>query len=289
MVVALSNVLAFGWQPEIRGISSVLLMFVALCGAVYLLLGTNIGWRLGFLVAFAGFFGWMFVMGSVWWVYGIGLQGKLGSWQPVEIIQDGNLANANSLQARAASGVVGDLARNAAEQEALAVEAEDRGDQAAADRIRSGVKQFELNDWIKLPENDAGRGQAQASADAILVAEGAFTSSTEYLHQGVFRTGGETYPDWFFNFWHTAHYNLVQVQPVVPQRAEPGQAPPRPIPDLQQAPRYVLMVRDLGYRRRPAALITIGSGIIFGLSAVALHRRDKLVAKNRGTALVKVG
>jgi hypothetical protein len=127
MLAALTNVLAFSWQPEIRGISSVLIMFVALCGATYLLLGTNLGWRLGFLVAFAGFFGWMFLMGSVWWLYGIGLQGQAGRWVPVEVVQDGDLSRANTEIARSAAPVVAELKANALAAEAAAQAAEDAG------------------------------------------------------------------------------------------------------------------------------------------------------------------
>jgi len=78
--------LAFGWEPEIRGITVVLIIFLVLCGSVYLLLATNLGARLGMLVALAGFFGWMTIMGAIWWVYGIGYQGSLPSWRPVEVI-----------------------------------------------------------------------------------------------------------------------------------------------------------------------------------------------------------
>jgi hypothetical protein len=41
------------------------------------------------------------------------------------------------------------------------------------------------------------------------------------------------------------------------------------------------MERNLGNRRRPAALICIGSTIIFLFLCRWMHRRDKLVAANR--------
>ena len=46
-----------------------------LWAACYLILGTNLGARLGFLVAFAALAGWMFLMGAIWWSYGKGLLG----------------------------------------------------------------------------------------------------------------------------------------------------------------------------------------------------------------------
>ncbi len=72
----LSTLLAVGWEPEIRGALVVIIGAVALMGSVYLILGTNMGARLGLLVALAGLFGWMATMGAVWWTYGIGLQGR---------------------------------------------------------------------------------------------------------------------------------------------------------------------------------------------------------------------
>jgi hypothetical protein len=262
----LTTVLAFGWEPEIRGITTVLIGMVVLAGSVYLLLGTNLGARLGFLVAFAGFFGWMFIMGGIWWAYGIGLQGQFPSWQPVEI-------------------VIGDL--NQARSEVVQGVTLPTGTDVRSDG------------WLLLPGDDPGRGQATAAADEILINEAELFEAGQYLPQGVFDYGGARHPvvgpyevggqtvipeiD-FIAFQHDPHYSLVQVRPVIPQRTEPGKAPPRPIIDEAADPVYVLMIRDLGTRRVPAAMITIGSGIIFGLSVLALNKRDRLVAKNRQEA-----
>jgi hypothetical protein len=40
----------------------------------------------------------------------------------------------------------------------------------------------------------------------------------------------------------------------------------------------VVMIRDLGSKRQPALFITIGSGIIFLLCCLMLHRRDRFLA-----------
>ena len=44
-----------GWDPVLTGYLAVLLGILVLCGSVYLLLATNLGVRLGFLVAWTGF------------------------------------------------------------------------------------------------------------------------------------------------------------------------------------------------------------------------------------------
>ena len=43
-----------GWDPVITGYLAVLISVLVLCGSVYLLLATNLGVRLGFLVAWTG-------------------------------------------------------------------------------------------------------------------------------------------------------------------------------------------------------------------------------------------
>ena len=59
----------------IRGLLVVLTGVGVLMGSVYVLLATNSGARTGLLLAATGFFGWMVIMGIIWWIYGIGLQG----------------------------------------------------------------------------------------------------------------------------------------------------------------------------------------------------------------------
>lgn len=75
------------WDPEIRGFLAVLTGVVVLMGSVWLLLSTNSGTRLGTLIAGAGFFGWMAIMGSVWWIYGIGYAGDRPVFEQLEIVE----------------------------------------------------------------------------------------------------------------------------------------------------------------------------------------------------------
>ena len=146
-----------------------------------------------------------------------------------------------------------------------------------------------LDGWTKLDTDDPSRGQTVASSDEILTKESkVFTSPTDYVVLDVYTIGGGTWPKWFFNFRHDPHYALVQVQPVKPQIAEAGKPPPTPVADETQPVVSVLMIRDLGYRRRPAALITIGALSIFLAIAWMLHSRDKESMRRRGVALEKV-
>jgi len=76
------------WEPEIRGALTVVLASAVLMGSVWLILVTNTGVRLGSLIALAGFFGWMMLMGIFWWIYGIGYAGDLPSWEVKEFNSD---------------------------------------------------------------------------------------------------------------------------------------------------------------------------------------------------------
>lgn len=79
-------VAGISWDPEIRGALTVLVGSAVLFGSVWLILNTNLGSRLGTMIALTGFFGWMMIMGIVWWIYGIGLKGDSPAWEPKEII-----------------------------------------------------------------------------------------------------------------------------------------------------------------------------------------------------------
>ena len=252
------------WDPFMRGFLSVAVGVIVLCGSVYLLLGTNMGSRLGFLVAFAGLMGWMTIMGLQWWVYGIGLVGDVPVWHPVEIVTS---------------------------------ESESETGAAALPEAR------DLTTWEEVPEGDTRRGEIQAAADEALIAEDStaapFEATSDYQALDVYERGGKEGIARRLPGPHPAHYAVVQVQPVIevvtltdpdeecPPGAECiafGETPPRPTVD-EAAPVYtVVMERDLGNRRFPPALITIGSAILFGVTCSALHRRDKASDAARAAA-----
>jgi hypothetical protein len=254
------SVLAVTWQPFLRGIVVVLIGFAVLCGSVYLLLATNLGARLGLLVALAGLFGWIATMSMVWWAYGIGLKGEDPTWKPVLTAVGTELINARS-------GSVNGISLD-------------------ANGTISGAG------WAKLAEDNPGRGQAVAAADEILVNVAKQFKAGDYLAEAVYSKGGDRYPKIgkfdFLAFKHEPHYSIVQVRPTVKIATEPGKAPPKATLDTSQPSRYVLMIRDLGNRRRPAAFIAIGSTIIFGTLCYWLHARDRRMQVNRSGALEPV-
>jgi hypothetical protein len=143
------------------------------------------------------------------------------------------------------------------------------------------------DDWRLLSTSEAGEAAATTSAELLEL--GIFGAASEFKVLDAFDVGGKSrLPDdpnrWdrithelytILHFWHPPHYSVVQVQQVVPQEAEPGQAPPRPMVDEDQPVISVIMERDLGSRRLNPALITIGSLLLFIVFATMLHYRDK--------------
>jgi hypothetical protein len=161
------------------------------------------------------------------------------------------------------------------------------------------AEQFDdaLGGWELLPVSDRQRGDASASADAFLGPDGRglFDTSSEYLLRDVFSVGGKPkLPDdptrWdritneirnTVEFQHPTHYAVVQIQPVVPVETVPGEAPPPPELDDEAPIISVVMVRNLGDKRFPAAMTTLFSTLLFALFAWMLHRRDARIAEAR--------
>jgi hypothetical protein len=262
---------AVNWEFELRGILTVLIGVAVWMGSIYLILGTNLGARLGFLVTVTGLMGWMALMGAVWWMYGIGLKGDDPSWVEVPgrtVIQDVGLLHT--------AGVV---------DEPLGVDAKDNPAEAAA------AVEDELLDegWKRVDQSAPEYGQAQSAAETFLVEEGAFAVG-QYAVTAIYEVNPpaeSAYPKLFgrdeldfIAFWHKPYYTLVEVAPYEPVRIEAGRAPVEPEIDPASPRQYVYMIRDLGSLRQPAAYICIGSTLTFLGLCWVLHRRDRFVAEN---------
>ena len=240
----------------------VIISVVTLCGSIYLILATNLGARLGFLVTVTGLVGWLALMGVIWMIYGIGLKGPEPSWEAIPgrtVLQSTDaLYRAGVFESRVD---VPDGASFAEQAELVA-------------------EHFSAEGWVPLEEADPGFGQASASAAELLEETDTFAAG-EFRAVNVFDTGGERYPmigsfD-LLAFRHRPHYAVVEVAPLVPTRTEPGRAPAPALIDETRQHQYVYMIRDLGARRQPAAVLTFGAGLIFLVLCWLLHRRDARV------------
>ena len=289
------NLLAgIAWDPTVRGLLSVGVGVVVLMGSVYLLLATNTGNRLGFLLALTGFFGWMAIMGLVWWIFGIGMQGAAPSWQVVEY-NAGDTAQA--VTERVTELDVGALPQEdgAPAYDRIAELAEQDPEQF--DEIEDEFEEA-TDGWRFMPASDPSRGEAEATVSAQLpecsTCNFGIEAPADYIVLGAFETGGkEGLPDdpsrWdrvktevvsALTIKNPERYAVVQVQKVIEQETVPGQAPPTPEADPDEPVVSVVMLRDIGDRRFPAAMITIGSSLIFGLLCWVLHQRERILEAN---------
>ncbi len=260
------NLIAIGWEPELRGLLTVIIGTVILCGSVYMIMATNMGSRLAFLVALTGLAGWMVLMGLVWWIYGIGLRGNDPTWQPVAgatVLQD-----TDALRSGGALEVLPDIPDDATFDEEAELVAD----------------QFLEEGYVVLDPASPAFGQAQASASVFFEEEEAFAAG-QYAVTRVFDIGGERWPKIgdsldFVAFRHDPHYVVVEGRPFVQVREEAGRAPVSPQVDETRQAQYVYMIRDLGTRRQPAVVLTIGGGAIFLALCYLLHRRERILEEN---------
>jgi len=246
-------VAALHWDPEIRGYLIVLTALVLLPGSVYMILATNMGAKLGFLLAVAGLSAWILIMSVVWAVFGIGLSGRLPSWKALEI-------DTGNISAVTTQAIMAGFPRGWRQVPSDSPEVADAA--ASADRF--------------LAPGSTGAPSRLATP---------FKNTTDYVSLGVWRRGGDNYlfklGHHKFYLRHSPHYDVVQVQPVSQTTELPGSAAAKAVPDPSRPISSVVMVRDLGSVRQPPMLMAVASAIFFGVCCYQLHRRDKLVFASR--------
>jgi hypothetical protein len=269
-----SSMIAVNWEPELRGILILIIGTAVLMGSIYLVLGTNLGARLGFMVTFTALAGWMMLMGGVWWMYGIGLKGEAAAWVQVEgrtVIGDADAL----FPAEILDGPL-PVAGDAPSLELA--------DVLGTELLQQG--------WREVASSAPEFGQAEAAAGVFLEQEGAF-SPGEFDVTAIYEIGGDAYPNFKqfdqIAFFHEPYYTLVEVAPFEQLRTEPGRAPINPEIDTSLGRQYVYMIRDLGSLREPAATIMIGSTIVFFGMAFLLHRRDRFVTENLQRKAIAAG
>lgn len=296
-MTALDLIAGIAWDPQIRGFLAVLVGVVVLMGSVYLLLGTNLGSRLGFLVALSAIFGWCTIMGITWWVYGtIGMLGDAPKWVVEEVVYDEESAEAGLDVAALDEAHALDTTTLPDEDEVKELDID-------AARQLSEREADALGGWELLPESNPSFGEAKATVDEHFIEfpdeELALDAAEDYITAYSFERGGKEdlphdpsrwdriYTKLKTTFWQVQHpprYAIIQVHPVIEAEPEPGQPPPTPRADPKKPVVSVIMSRDLGDVRFPGAMLTIGSGLLFAVTLLMLHRRDLEVARVRGLA-----
>jgi hypothetical protein len=209
----MSFLAAIAFDPAIRGVLVTLVGVAVLGGSLYLLLATNMGTRLGFLLTMASLTGWLFSMGIFWWIYGIGMIGRMPTWSEKEVNFDRSVAtvtpNVDKLpDSDPQTGVLPTPQELLAEYEARNPEVREQIEATEGEGFEPASLtevvtlvpelkvelQEQLGGWKILPESDSRRGEAVASADAALAAGLVFgqdTGPASYTVKDVFFYGGK--------------------------------------------------------------------------------------------------
>lgn len=278
------------WDPVLTGYLAVIIGIAVLCGSVYLLLATNLGVRLGFLVAWTGLWGWMLLMSIVWWVFGIGWIGSQPGWNVLQVTS--NPATVLVDEVQQLEGVRVDQSPPGW----IEIAVEDASDSDAEEVVDPEIVQAQ-----------AFAADARSAADGHVVCDDAdprrllavnsclFSAADQYKTYRVLIRGGERFrplsiPDnvitqYFLPSRGKPHYAVVQIQPYQPRvEIDPNLfgddgkiVVPQPQIDENEPVYSVVLVRDHGSVRLRPALLTIFSALLFGLGCYHLHRRDQAI------------
>lgn len=239
------------WYPTILGVLVVVAAIVLFCGSVYLLLGTNLGARLGFLVAFTGLMGFLVVLSALWITTASPLntlKGRIPEWQVNEVVdnlEDASIPEVRDIGTRANLVDPTEAANVKAAVDAALVTVEG----TPAHPVEEGVNEFAR-----------------------------FPDVTTYQVLETFETGGSDPQFWKLQFTHTAQYAAAQFCEVEPQPSEDqniGLPPPPPECANDGETGYVVLTRDLGSLRFPPFIAFVAFTVLFVLGLLLLHWREK--------------
>jgi hypothetical protein len=240
------------WYPTIIGVLAVVAGISLFCGSIYLLLGTNLGARLGFLVAFTSLAGFMVLLTTLWMTTASPLntlKGRIPQWKVVEVVSTPSKAS------------VADV-HNIQKKQFVASTTDASNVKAAVDAALVTKVQTPT---LKVTPNDNRFAK--------------FEDVTKYTILQTYLVGGSKPQFWKFQLHHTPKYALVQFCEVKDTTStRPFGLPPLP-PECSTAKGakkgFVVLRFDLGSVRVPPFVAFLASLILFGLGLLCLHWREK--------------
>jgi hypothetical protein len=257
------------WNPTIIGVLTVLCAVGLFCGSTYLLLGTNLGGRLGFLVACAGLSGFLVLLTTLWLTTPGSATGNSDldpphgnspSWKVVEVIADPSNSKIEAVRNLPTKGTPGtpDLIT----QVKPAIDAAVVTAQPVA-----GQK----------PPN-------QPFAPALNI-----EASTNYI-LGFPGSRSYQYIDKTQNFfWHRPRYAALEFcMARLDANNSLVQGPNGPECDPLQATHFAILKYDYGSIRKPVVFYWLFSLAFFGMSLLGLYWWEKDERARKRAALTPV-
>ena len=281
---------AITWDPFVRGVLITALFVLLLPGSVYLVLATDTGARVGFLLIAAGMTGMLSLLATLWMpLASTANVGRPNSWQALNVVT-GTYTDHVVVKGAA------DFPANEPQLALPPVQSlkkkpwywplQSCDSSPAWHRIDPSL----VND----PESTADKVLAPSSSSSGAAKPSLtspFSQATEYIYIDGYEKGADGGCLFAINrhkvylpLSRGAHFVVLRVLPVLPT-LNTGGAPPTPQPDKTQAYTYVVLSRDLGSVRQPQALLAISMGLTFLVICYLLHTREKEAMEKEAAAV----
>jgi hypothetical protein len=249
------------WYPTIIGILVVVFAVALFCGSIYVLLATNLGARLGFLVVFTALTGFMVILTTLWMTTASPLntlKGRIPSWKVQEVVKDPAKAKTSEIRR------VTKVGRKVSAIESANVK-------AAVDEA--------------LIQKEAIPAEGKLPADANKYAR--FALVTDYKELATYEVGGSKPNPLDFELTHKPLFAVVKFCTVVENFKPFGISPATNPPCKAGTASWIVLERDLGSVRVPPIVAFCASVLLFGLGLLALHwrERDEQEAQKRTAVL----
>ena len=247
---AASLVTASIWYPTILGVLVVISAIVLFIGSIYLLLGTNLGARLGFLVTFTSLMGFLMILSVLWLTTASPLEspkGRVASWSVIENVPD--ITKAKTVAVR-------DIAQK-----------QNKASQIDASNVLASVDAALIT--------KVGTPTVQVTPNDNRFAK--FGDVTQFMVLQTYTLGGSNPQFWKGEFNHSKKYAVIEYCKTATQTQTFG-LPPLPPEcasgaDAQRG--FVVATFDYGTLRLPPFVVIVITAILFGLGLLALHWREK--------------
>ena len=232
------------WDPTIIGILAPVSGVFLFCGSVYLLLSTNLGARLGFLVAASALTGFMVLLSTLW----------LTTNTPLE-----------SPKGRTASWKVVDVAASPADSKISQVRGIAQNGTLLEPKVATTIRSFLDSAFVRVHPPLGVKPPTQPFAQYEQASLYLTDNPTEGLK--TYEAGGQNR----LVVWHKPKYAVVQFCTALVQTVPFGQPPATPKCDPDVAKKVAVLEYDYGSIRLPPVCYLLGSIILFIISLLGLH------------------
>jgi hypothetical protein len=246
-----TSILADGiWYPTILGVLVVVAAVVLFIGSVFLLLGTNVGARLGFLITFTSLMGFMMILSILWLTTASPLEspkGRVAAWNVIENVTDLSKAKTEAVHG------INTKANRASATDASNVAAAVDG--ALITKVSSPTVTYTPND------NRFAKFQA----------------ITDFMVLQTWTVGGSSPQFWRGEFNHSDKYAVVEYckTATVEQTFGLPPLPPECASGADAQRGFVVIKYDYGTLRLPPFVVLVITTILFLLGLLMLHWREK--------------